>query len=126
MKCKRKLKAKVTIIDPGGTCHKLNAKVYHHEARRCKAKYNHIDILVPRSQEYTNILQKGFYDALIIKNKLLLDLSTLVKGYKLVIELSDESFTNDAKYVSKIYKYVIKKYIKIAIRLPKYSLINQE
>jgi len=126
MKCKRKLKAKVMIVDPSGTCHKLNAKVYYHEARKCKAKYNHIDILIPRTQEYTDILQKGFYDALIIKNKLLLDLSTLVEGYKLVIELSGEGFTNNARYVSKVHRYAIKEYIKVTVRLPRYSLINQE
>ena len=126
MKCRRKLKAKVIIVDPGGTCHKLNAKVYYHEARKCKAKYNHIDIFIPKSQEYTDILQKGYYNALINKNKLLLDLSALVKGYKLVVELSGESFTKDAKYVSKVYRYAIKEYIKVTIRLPKYSLINQE
>ena len=108
------------IVDPGGTCHELNAKVYYHEAKRCKAKYSHIDIYIPRNHEYTDILQKGFYDALIINNKLLLDLSTLVEGYKLIIELSGESFINDARYIARAYRYAIKEYIKVTIRLPKY------
>jgi len=120
MKCKKLLIATVAIVDPGGHHYELNARVYYHEAGMCRAKYNHIDVFVPKSHKHIDLLQKGFYNALITKSKLILDLSVNVKGYKLVVELNDGVFTNNNNilYLARVRRYSVGDYIKLTIRLP--------
>ena len=119
MRCKELLEAKVLVVDLSGEGTELSAKVYYHRAGRCRARYSHLDVLIPSSCRYADLLQKGFYEASVSSNKLVIDLSRLVVGYKLVIELKDRVFSGCAKYLARVRRSLEGSNIKVVVRLPK-------
>jgi len=98
----------------------LSSEVFYHRAGRYGTKYDHLDIIVPSSHEYLGVLQKGFYEALVKGNRLIIDLSRLVSGYRLIIELVDEVFNRDVRYLARVRTYVSgEASVKVVVRLPR-------
>ena len=119
MRCKELLDVRVFMVDSSGERTELSAEVYYHRAGRCRAKYSHLDILVPSTCRYADLLQKGFYEASVSSNKLVVDLSKLVEGYKLVVELENAVFSSSARYLARVRRSLEGSSIKVVIRLPK-------
>jgi len=126
MRCKELLEARVLVVDLSGGGTELGAEVYHHRAGRCRAKYSHLDILVPSTCGYVDLLQKGTYEASVSGNRLVVDLGKLVEGYKLVVELKDRVFSVSARYLARVRRSLEGSSIKVVVRLPKNVEILRE
>ena len=119
MKCKVYLRAEVLVIDPTGEAIELDAEVYYHEGGRCGARYSHLDVVLPKSSKYAELLQRGYYRSVLRRNELIIDLSRLVAGYKLVVRLKDSVFSKQPTYMTRIYRYDMGNSIKVTVRLPR-------
>ena len=119
MRCKELLEARVLVVDLSGGSAELSAEVYYHRAGKCRAKYSHLDILVPSTCRYADLLQKGFYEASVSGNKLVVDLGKLVEGYKLVVELENTVFSGSVRYLARVRRSLEGSSIKVVVRLPK-------
>jgi len=119
MRCKEVIQAQVLVVDGGGESSVISAEVYYHKAGRCRAKYNHLDIVVPSSSKYADLLQRGTYKAVVIGNKLVINLSKLVGGYKLIIVLKRSTFSSNIRYLTRLRRSLKNSNIKLVVRLPK-------
>lgn len=119
MKCKVYLRAEVLVIDPAGEAIELDAEVYYHEGGRCGARYSHLDVVLPKSSKYAELLQRGYYRTVLCRDELIIDLGRLVAGYRLVVRLKDSMFSKQLTYTARIYRYDMRDRIKVTVRLPK-------